>query len=40
MTPLYVNEPYSGTMSVDLGKEMSMQDMVTRELENQQSASK
>ena len=40
MTPLYLNEPYSGTMSVDLGKELSMQDMVTRELENQQSVSK
>ena len=40
MTPLYLNEPYSGTMSVDLGKELSMQEMVTRELEHQQSVSK
>ena len=37
LTPNYLNEPYSGTMSVDQGKELSLQDMVTRELETQQN---
>ena len=37
LTPNYLNEPYNGTMSVDHGREVSLQEMVTRELETQQN---